>query len=38
MALSTFLQLGFALAVYVPVRRWMEKASHPARKPENEED
>ncbi|WP_127529712.1 rod shape-determining protein MreD [Paenibacillus kobensis] len=38
MVLSTFLQLGFALAIYVPVRRWMEKSGHPVRKPENEEE
>ncbi|GFN33629.1 rod shape-determining protein MreD [Paenibacillus xylaniclasticus] len=35
---STFLQLGFALAVYVPVRKWMENAVRPVHSPENEEE
>jgi rod shape-determining protein MreD len=37
MMLSTFLQLGFALAVYVPARRWVQSAI-PVRQPENEEE
>ncbi|EFM09303.1 rod shape-determining protein MreD [Paenibacillus curdlanolyticus YK9] len=35
--LSTFLQLGFALVVYVPVRRWVDRSGY-AMKPENEEE
>ncbi|PWV91958.1 rod shape-determining protein MreD [Paenibacillus cellulosilyticus] len=37
MLLSTFLQLGFALAVYVPARRWVQSAI-PVRQPEKEEE